>query len=120
MAINKVILLGRVGKDPETKEVGPDKKAEFTMATTDRGYTTQSGVQVPERTEWHNIVAWRGIADVASKFVHKGDLLYIEGKLTTRSWDGSDGQKHYRTEIQCTTLELLGSKPAEQNNNQLW
>lgn len=116
MAINKVILLGRVGKDPEVKEVGPDKKAEFTMATTDRGHTTQSGVQVPERTEWHNIVAWRGLAEVCEKYVHKGNLIYIEGKLMTRSWEGQDGQKKYRTEIQCSTLELLGNKPAETSN----
>lgn len=116
MAINKVILLGRVGKDPEVREVGPDKKAEFTLATTDRAYTSKSGAQVPERTEWHNIVAWRGLADVAEKYVHKGDLLYIDGKLTTRSWDGNDGQKHYRTEIQCTGLELLGGKNDNQDN----
>ena len=115
MAINKVILLERVGKDPEVKEIGPDKKAEFTIATTDRAYTTKAGVQVPERTEWHNIVCWRGIAEVCEKYVHKGDLIYIEGKLTTRSWE-SDGQKHYRTEIQGTALELLGNKPAETSN----
>jgi single-strand DNA-binding protein len=115
MAINKVILLGRVGKDPETRDVNGDKKVEFTLATTDRAYTTQSGVQVPERTEWHNIVVWRGIADVAEKYVHKGDMLYIEGKLMTRSWE-KDGQKHYRTEIQCTGLELLGNRQADASN----
>lgn len=122
MAINKVILLGRVGKDPEIRDVNGDKKAEFAIATTDRAYTAKSGVQVPERTEWHNIVVWRGLAEIAERYVHKGDLLYIEGKLTTRSWE-SDGQKHYRTEIQCSTLELLGNKSggkADINDDSQW
>ena len=122
MAINKVILLGRVGKDPETRDVNGDKKAEFTIATTDRAYTNKNGIQVPERTEWHNIVVWRGLAEIAERYVHKGDLIYIEGKLTTRSWE-SDGQKHYRTEIQCSTLELLGNKSSDKadvNDDSQW
>ena len=123
MAINKVILLGRVGKDPEPRDVNGEKKVEFTLATTDRAYTTKTGAQVPEHTEWHNIVAWRGLAEICEKYVHKGDLLYIEGKIQTRSWGGSDGQKHYRTEIQCNGLELLGNKSSDKadvNDDSQW
>jgi len=84
--------------------------ANFTLATTERGYTTQSGIQVPERTEWHNIVAWRGLAELAEKYIRKGSQLYIEGKIQTRSWE-KDGIKRYTTEIFADTIQLLGKKP---------
>ena len=85
MAVNKVILVGNVGKDPEVRYVESNVAvANFPLATSERGYTTRSGVQVPERTEWHNIVLWRGLAEVAEKYVKKGTQLYIEGKLRTR------------------------------------
>lgn len=106
MSVNKAFILGRVGKDPEIIHVNDVKKAAFTMATTDRGYTKQDGTQVPDRTEWHNIVSWRNLAEICEKYVHKGDLLYIEGKLTTRSWD-KDGQRHYITEVTAEVVELF-------------
>src|SRR5690554_5553755 len=109
MAINKVILLGRVGKDPEVKQFDGGSKASFSLATTERGFTTKDGKTVPEKTEWHNIVCWKGLATIVEKFVQKGDLIYIEGKITTRSWD-SDGKKYYITEIVADNIELLGSK----------
>ena len=109
MAINKVILLGRVGKDPEIKQFDGGNKASFSLATTERGFTTKDGTVIPEKTEWHNIVCWKGLATIAERFVKKGDLIYIEGKITNRSWE-SDGYKHYITEIVADNIELLGGK----------
>ncbi|MBQ7204628.1 MAG: single-stranded DNA-binding protein [Muribaculaceae bacterium] len=106
MSVNKVILLGNAGKDPVVRDVQGVKVAEFTLATTDRAYTNAQGMQVPERTEWHNIVMWRGNADVAERYVRKGSKLYIEGKLNTRMWE-KDGQKHYTTSIIVDRFELL-------------
>ena len=112
MSVNKTIILGRVGKDPQVSHISDTKKVAFTMATTERGYPKQDGTQVPDRTEWHNIVAWRNLAVICEKYVHKGDLLYIEGKITNRSWDGENGQKHYITEIVADKVELF---PKSQN-----
>lgn len=109
MAINKVILLGRVGKDPEVKQFDGGDKASFSLATTERGYTTKSGTVVPERTEWHNVICWKGLATIVERFVQKGDLIYLEGKITTRSWDSDNGKK-YITEIVADNIELLGNK----------
>lgn len=106
MSVNKAFILGRVGKDPQVSHINDTKKVSFSMATTDRGYTKQDGTQVPDRTEWHNIVAWRGLAEICEKYVHKGDLLYIEGKITNRSWE-KDGQTHYITEIVAEVVELF-------------
>jgi len=111
MSINKVILVGNVGKDPEVRYLDKNVAvANFTLATTDRAYTMQNGTQVPERTEWHNIVAWRGLAELAEKYIRKGGQLYIEGKIQTRSWE-KDGIKRYTTEIYAETIQLLGKKP---------
>jgi len=111
MSVNKVILVGNVGKDPEVRYLEKNLAvANFTLATTERGYTTQSGIQVPERTEWHNIVAWRGLAELSEKYIRKGSQLYIEGKIQTRSWE-KDGIKRYTTEIFADTIQLLGKKP---------
>ena len=84
--------------------------ANFTLATTERGSTLPNGTQIPERTEWHNIVAWRGLADISEKYIRKGSQLYIEGKLQTRAWE-KDGIKRYSTEIYAETINLLGKKP---------
>lgn len=112
MSVNKVILVGRVGKDPEVRYVEKDVPvANFTLATTDRAYTAQNGAQVPERTEWHNIVVWRGLAKVVENYVRKGTSLYIEGKLRTRSWEDQSGARRYITEVYADNLELLGSRP---------
>jgi len=114
MSINKAILVGNVGKDPEIRyfERDNDKKnsvATFTLATTERGYTLANGTQVPERTEWHNIVAWRGLAELAEKYIRKGSQIYIEGKISTRSWE-KDGITKYTTEIIAENIQLLGAK----------
>lgn len=121
MAVNKVILIGNVGKDPEIRHLDSGVAvANFPLATSE-SYIAKNGDKV-ETTEWHNIVAWRGLADVAEKYVTKGRQLYIEGKIRTRSWDDKDGNKRYTTEIVADVLQLLGSRPDNQqgdnNNNQ--
>lgn len=112
MSVNKVILMGNVGKDPQVRDVSGTKVASFTLATTERAYTKRDGTQVPERTEWHNIVMWRGQADVAEKYIRKGTKLYVEGKLTTRTYE-KDGIKHYVTEVVVDNLELCGQPPQQ-------
>ena len=126
MSVNKAFILGRVGKDPQVSHISDTKKASFGIATTDRAYTTKSGVNVPEKTEWHNIVAWRGLAEICEKYVHKGDMLYIEGKITYRSWE-KDGQTHYITEIVAEMVELFPKNqqqgqqtPIPGNETPLW
>ena len=111
MSFNKVILVGNVGKDPEVRYLEKNLVvANFTLATTDRAYTTQNGIQVPERTEWHNIVAWRNWAELAEKYIRKGNQLYIEGRIQTRSWE-KDGIKRYISEIYVENIQFLGKKP---------
>lgn len=115
MSVNKVILIGNVGKDPEVRYLDTGVAvANFSLATTDRGYTLANGTQVPDRTEWHNIVLWRGLAETAEKYVHKGDKLYIEGKIRTRSYDDQNGVKRYITEIFADNMEMLTPKGSGQ------
>ncbi len=112
MSLNKVMLIGNVGRDPEVRyldgQSGNAKVATFTLATTER-YRDRNN-ELRENTEWHNIVAWRGNADVCEKYVRKGTQLYIEGRLRTRSWDDQTGNKRYTTEIIADNLQLLGKK----------
>lgn len=113
MSVNKVILIGNVGKDPEVRYLDTGiAVASFPLATTDRAYTLSNGTQVPERTEWHNLVLWRGLAETAEKYVHKGDKLYVEGKIRTRSYDDQSGAKRYVTEIFVDNMEMLTPKSA--------
>ena len=110
MSVNKVILLGYVGKDPETKEFETGKVTNFTIATTEKGYKLKSGKEVPDRTEWHNIMLWGGLAEVAEKYIKKGMQVYIEGKIQTRSWANKDGVTHYTTEVIASDLQMLGKR----------
>ena len=108
MSLNKVQLIGNVGKDPDVRYLDNGVAvATFPLATTDRAYTLANGTQVPERTEWHNIVLWRGLAETAEKYVHKGDKLYIEGKIRSRSNDDQNGIKRYIVEIFADNMEML-------------
>lgn len=117
MAVNKVILIGNVGRDPEVRYLDNNVAvANFTLATTERGFTSRDGQQYPDRTEWHNIVAWRGLAQIIEKYVKKGNPIYIEGKIRTRSYDDKDGIKRYVTEIYADNIELLGRR-ADNNNS---
>lgn len=116
MSLNKVMLIGNVGKEPEVRHLDNNVTvATLTLATTERGYTLQNGTQVPERTEWHNVVFWRGLADIVEKYVHKGDKLYIEGKIRTRSYDDQNGQRRYITEIFADNMEMFTSKSVSAN-----
>lgn len=118
MSVNKVILIGNVGRDPEMKYFDNDvAKANFTLATSERGYTTSGGTQVPERTEWHNIVCWRGLAQIAERFIKKGTLLYVEGKIRSRSYDDQNGVKRYITEVVADSIELLSRKSDDQSRD---
>lgn len=111
MSLNRVMLIGNVGKEPEVRYLDRDVAvATFSLATTERGYTLENGTQVPERTEWHNIVAWRGYATMIERYVHKGDKLYVEGKIRTRSYDDQKGQRRYVTEIFVDYMEMLSPK----------
>lgn len=108
-SINKAILIGNLGKDPEiryTQEKVP--VASFSIATTE-SYTNKNGERV-ENTEWHNIVAWRGLAEISEKYLHKGKQVYIEGKIKTRSYDDKDGVKKYITEIVADVIQMLGRR----------
>jgi single-strand DNA-binding protein len=118
MSLNKVMLIGNVGKDPDVRHLeNGTTVATITLATSERGYKLQNGTDVPERTEWHNVVLWRGLAEVVEKYVHKGDKLYIEGKIRTRSYDDQNGSKRYVTEIFADNLELLSGKPTQPTQN---
>jgi len=126
-SLNKVILIGNLGADPESREM-PDgtKLTKFSIATTER-YTNKEGERIAN-TEWHNIVLWRGLAEVAEKYLKKGDSVCIEGKLKNRSWEDENGVKKYATDIQADNMTMLGSKrdsessagyapPPNQNDN---
>lgn len=108
--INKVILVGRLGKDPEIKSTaGGNTVAKFSLATDER-YTDKSG-EKQERTEWHNIVVWGKLAEICGQYLRKGKLVYIEGSIRTDSWeDKESGQKKYRTEIIGNTMKMLDKK----------
>lgn len=115
MSVNKVILIGNVGKDPEIRYFDNGAAVvNFPLATTERGYTAANGTQVPDRTEWHNIVLWRGLAKVAEQYVKKGTQLYIEGKIRSRNYDDQQGIKRYVYEIYADSMELLGKRSAEE------
>lgn len=108
MSVNKVVLIGNVGKDPDVRYLDSGVAvATFPLATTDRAYTLQNGTQVPERTEWHNIVMWNRLAQTVEKYVHKGDKLYIEGKIRSRSYDDQNGIKRTIVEIFADNMEML-------------
>jgi len=107
MSVNKVILVGNVGKDPEVRHLeGGVTVARFSLATNET-YTDKSGKKVTQ-TEWHNIVVWRGLADIAEKYVKAGKLLYVEGRIRSSSYEDKDGNKRYTTEILCDNFRFLG------------
>lgn len=114
--VNKVILVGNLGKDPEVRHLeGGAAVANFPIATTEV-YKDKTGTR-QEQTEWHNIVVWRGLAEVAEKYLKKGMTIYIEGKLRTRSWDDKEGHKRYTTEVVGDTFTILSKKENSAINN---
>lgn len=117
--LNKAQVIGNLGKDPR---ITPTKNggtiATFSVATTERGYTTHTGTEIPDRTEWHNIVCFGRIAEVAKAYLHRGSKVFIEGKMRTRQYDGSDNVKHTIMEIHADNLEMLDNRPnATQDNS---
>jgi len=124
MSLNKVMLIGNVGKDPEIRYLDNNTQqggnatrvASLTLATTER-YRDRNG-DIKENTEWHNIVAWRQLAEICEKYVRKGTQIYVEGRLRTRSWDDQNGNKKYTTEIIADSLQLLGKKSDNPANGQ--
>lgn len=116
MSVNKVIVLGRLGQDPEMKYT-PSGAAvcNFSVATSEN-WTDKSG-QKQERTEWHRIVVWGKLAELCNQYLSKGRQAFVEGKLQTRSWDDKDGTKRYTTEIMATTVQFIGGASTGANNN---
>lgn len=113
-AMNKVMLIGNVGVDPDIRYVDKGVAvATVRLATTERGYSLPNGTTVPDRTEWHNVVLWRQLAETVERYVRKGDKLYIEGKLHTRSYDDRQGQKRYVVEIWADAMEMLSPRRTE-------
>ena len=111
--MNKVMLIGNVGADPQVKYLDQGVcVAQVRLATTERGYTLQNGTQVPDRTEWHTCIFWRKQAEVVEKYVHKGDKLYVEGKIQSRDWTDRQGISRKAVEIMVDNMELLSPKPA--------
>ncbi len=109
--MNKVMLIGNVGVDPEVRYVDADKPvARIRLATTERGYTLQNGTQVPDHTDWHTILLWNKLAKVVEQYVHKGDKLYIEGRIRYTTYDDKQGQRRYTTEIWADNMEMLTPK----------
>lgn len=111
--LNKAQVIGNLGADPRVATAKNGSTiASFTVATTERGYTTSSGAQVPERTEWHNVVCFGKLAEIASKYLRKGSKVFIEGKMRTRSYQGKDGIERKVMEINAETMEMLDAKPS--------
>ncbi len=116
MSVNKVILVGNLGKDPDLRYTPAGAAVvTFSMATTER-YKDRDGNR-QEKTEWHNIVAWRQLAEICGKFLHKGKQVYIEGKIQTHSYDDRDGNKKYITEIVADQMQMLGTKGDDQGSS---
>lgn len=117
MTLNKALIIGNVGKDPEIKHL--DKGVSVVtlpIATTER-YKDKNG-ELKEQTEWHNVVFWRSLAEFVDKYVRKGSQVFIEGKLRSRTWEDQSGQKRYTTEIVADTVRLLGKRPDSMEQNQ--
>lgn len=106
-SINKVILVGRLGKDPESKTTKSSTVTNFSVATSE---SWLKDGQKQEKTEWHKVVAWGKLADIAAKYLQKGSLVYVEGKLETTSYEDKDGNKKYTTQVRMTELKMLGGK----------
>lgn len=121
-SLNQATIIGYVGDAPKIANTQNGRKvASFAVATTEKGYTSKSGVQYPDRTEWHNVVLWGNLAEITEKFLRKGSFVFIQGKMRTRSYDDKNGVKRYITEIEGDTMQMLdrrtdnASSPAMQN-----
>jgi single-strand DNA-binding protein len=112
--LNKVMLIGNVGKDPEIRHLEHDVSVVTLPVATSERFKDRNG-NVKEQTEWHNVVFWRNLAEIVEKYVRKGSQVFIEGRLRTRNWEDQSGQKRYTTEIVADTMRLLGRRPDSDN-----
>lgn len=113
-SFNQATVVGNLGNDPKTSMTKQGRKmASFSVATTERGYTTRDNVTVPDRTEWHNIVLWGNLAEITEKYLHKGSSVFVQGKMRTRQYEGKDGIARYITEIEGDTMQMLDRKPQD-------
>ena len=118
-SVNKVILIGNVGSDPDVRYLDRGVAiANFNLATTERGYVMQNGTQVPDKTDWHAIVLWRNLAEWAERNIRKGMKLYVEGKLQTRSWE-KEGVRKSKTEVIAENIQILYRPQEYQNRNEV-
>jgi single-strand DNA-binding protein len=108
-SVNKVILIGNLGKDPEVKQVGETEVCNFSIATTEKWKDKAGNPQ--EKTEWHKIVVWGKLAGICGQYLAKGRSVYVEGKLETRKWQDKEGNERYTTEVKATSVTFLGGKP---------
>lgn len=113
MSVNKVILVGRLGKDPEIKKMSNGESVTNVTLATSENWNDKSGVK-QEKTEWHNLVFYRRLAEIAGEYLKKGSQIYIEGKLQTRKWQTKEGQDRYSTEVIVSEMRMLGSKMVSQ------
>ena len=109
VGVNKVILIGNLGADPEIRHTGGNVPVTTLRVATTERYKDRNGER-QERTEWHNVVLWRGLAEIAERYLRKGSTIYIEGRLETRSWEDKNGQKRYTTEVIATDMTMLDSR----------
>ena len=119
-SVNKVMLIGNVGQEPEIRYVDNDVAvARLSLATTERGYTLQNGTQVPDRTDWHTVILWRKLAKIVEEYVHKGDKLYIEGRIRYVSFNDKQGARRMATEIWAENMEMLTPRhqPVPEDSN---
>ena len=117
--MNKVMLIGNVVKEPDVHYYDADQAvAQVVLATTEKGYTLTNGTQVPDHTDWHNLVFYRALAKIVERYVHKGDKLYVEGKIRYRSYDDKQGKRRYITEIYVDNMEMLTPKSMSSSASQ--
>lgn len=117
MSVNKVILLGNITKDIELKKFDNGCLANVGIATNEKGFTAKNGTVIPDRADFHNVVFTNRLAEVAEKYLKKGDKVYVEGKLRQRQWETKEGEKRYSTEVVVERMEMLGGKLAEAIHN---
>lgn len=117
MSVNKVILVGNVGKDPVIRYIDTRPVAELSLATTERAYTAANGTRVEERTEWHRLIMWDSAAETAEKYIAKGTRLFVEGKLRTRTWTDRAGLSHKVTEVYVDNFDILSRASSSTTNN---
>ena len=117
-SVNQAIVIGFLGDEPKVNTTQAGRKmASFAVATTEKGYTAQNGTTYPDRTEWHNVVLWGKLAEIAEKYLHKGSSVFVQGKMRTRSYDDKNGVKRWITEIDADVMQMLDRKVESSNQN---